>query len=252
MWLSENTVRLLGASMASDDLFETIVGRSNWSSNIAHNGVCGVISDFIINDPGDTMSECGAAISIVDDIEWKSFLIRTNGDHDSARKMISEAYGSFCREKWGIDTGTYINVYMDDMIRERNAESMRSLRLTELLMALSILLSLSGLVAVSIHYTESYAKSIALHKVFGASAADETLRNLKMYFAITADACLLAIPAAVILCRRYLEGFSYRIDLSAWIFVGTAMLSLAITFVSVIFQVKRAAGANPIDALRKE
>lgn len=252
IWLSENTVRLLGASTAGDDLSEAIAGRNNWYGNIARNGVCGVVSDFIINDPGNTMSGSGAAISIVDDLEWKSFVIRTNGDHDSARKMISEAYSSFCRKKWGIDTGTYTNVYMDDMIRERNAESIRSLRLTELLMALSILLSLSGLVAVSIHYTESYAKSIALHKVFGASTADETLRNLKMYFAITAAACLLALPAAVILCRRYLEGFSYRIDLSVWIFVGTVLFSLAITFVSVIFQVKRAAGANPIDALRKE
>ena len=41
-------------------------------------------------------------------------------------------------------------------------------------------------------------------------------------------------------------------DLSPWIFIGTVLLSLLITFVSVILQIRRAAGVNPADTLKKE
>lgn len=63
---------------------------------------------------------------------------------------------------------------------------------------------------------------------------------------------VLAVPVALALCRRYLESFSYRMDLSPWIFIGTVLLSLLITFVSVILQIRRAAGVNPADTLKKE
>ena len=120
----------------------------------------------------------------------------------------------------------------------------------EILAALAILLSISGLVAISIYYADANARSIAVHKVYGASTSEETMRNLRLYFGITLIADVLAVPVA--LCRRYLESFSYRMDLSPWIFIGTVLLSLLITFVSVILQIRRAAGVNPADTLKKE
>ena len=81
--------------------------------------------------------------------------------------------------------------------------------------------------------------------IFGATSSEETLRNLKLYFGITLTADILAVPVALV-------GFSYRMELSAWIFIATVLISLAITFVSVIFQVRRAAGVNPAETLKKE
>lgn len=253
VWLTENTMRLIGIDMYSENISENeTVKNSILVNSGGSDEVCGIVSDFIINDPGDAMAGSGAVIEIVDDMTWKSFIIRTGGDHDAATKMIAETYRNFCREKWGVDGGEYVNIYMKDMLRDRNADALRSLRLIELLMLLAVLLSLSGLVAISIHYTELYEKSIAIHKVFGARTSDETIRNLRLYFAITAVAGCISIPAAFALCRRYLENFSYRIELSIWIFVATFLLAMGITFLSVIMQVGKAADANPIKALRKE
>lgn len=111
---------------------------------------------------------------------------------------------------------------------------------------------ISGLVAISIYYADANARSIAVHKVYGASTSEETMRNLRLYFGITLIADVLAVPVALVLCRRYLVSFSYRMELSAWIFIGTVLLSLLITFVSVILQIRRAAGVNPADTLKKE
>tara|TARA_B100000686_G_C16091026_1_gene618585 strand:+ start:181 stop:342 length:162 start_codon:yes stop_codon:yes gene_type:complete len=52
--------------------------------------------------------------------------------------------------------------------------------------------------------------------------------------------------------HRWLEEFAYRIDLSAWVFVGGSVLTLAVALATVGVQAFKAARANPVDALRYE
>ena len=251
VWLTENTVKLIGEDIRSGNLTENFIGKGYVHKSYG-NSVCGVISDFVVGSPGENRAEEGLIISITDGSSWMNLVMRTRGDHAEAAAMINSVYEEVCRESYGIVLPTYNSCYMDDYIRQNLSDELRSLRLIELLTALAILLSLSGLVAISIYYTEANAKSIAVHKVFGATSSEETLRNLRLYFGITLTADILAMPVALVLCRHYLEGFSYRMELSAWIFIATVLISMAITFVSVIFQVRRAAGVNPAETLKKE
>ena len=251
VWLTESTVKLIGDDVGSTDLTENFIGGGYMNASYGST-VCGVVSDFVSGSPGEDQGGNGLIISITGDTEWKDLVIRTKGDHADASAMIRAAYEEVCLESCGVVLPTYENRYMDDVIRHNLADELRSLRLVEILVALAILLSISGLVAISIYNTDSNAKSIAVHKVFGASSSEETRRNLRTYFGITLAADVLAVPVALVLCRRYLEDFSYRMDLSAWIFIATVLISLAITFISVIFQVRRAAGVNPAETLKKE
>ena len=75
-------------------------------------------------------------------------------------------------------------------------------------------------------------------------------RRIYMLMTIAADA--VAIPVAVSIASRYLEEFAYRISLEAWIFAVTVLLSLAITGLSTVWQIRKAARANPADALKSE
>ena len=77
-------------------------------------------------------------------------------------------------------------------------------------------------------------------------------RTMRIYMIMTVIADIVAIPVAVILCRRYLQEFAYRIDLSVWIFIVTVAISLLITAASVFWQLSRAARANPADVLKTE
>ena len=251
VWLTESTVKLIGDDVGSADLTENFIGRGYIGESYGST-VCGVVSDFVSGSPGEDQGENGLIISITGDTEWKDLVIRTKGDHADAAAMITDVYEEVCLASCGVVLPTYENRYMDDVIRHNLADELRSLRLVEILVALAILLSISGLVAISIYNTDSNAKSIAVHKVFGASSSKETRRNLRTYFGITLAADVLAVPVALVLCRRYLEDFSYRLELSAWIFIATVLISLTITFISVIFQVRRAAGVNPAETLKKE
>ena len=126
------------------------------------------------------------------------------------------------------------------------------MRLIELIMGISVLLSLLGLVAMSTHFASEREKTIAVHKVFGGTVESEIRRNLKEYLVMILIANVIAIPVAVWLCHRYLEDFAYRIDLHPWIFVVTVMLSFVIAIGSVLWQIVSVARVNPVKALKKE
>ena len=142
--------------------------------------------------------------------------------------------------------------YIGDIMKEDLNDVRNSVRIIELFMILAVVISAMGLTAMSIYHASENSKSIALHKIYGGTVGSETGRNIRVYMLMTAIADLLAVPVAVILCQRYLQGFPYRMDLQVWIFVVTVAVSLAITAVSVLWQVNSAARANPVDALKSE
>ena len=123
------------------------------------------------------------------------------------------------------------------------------MRLIELIMAVSVLLSLLGLVAMSTHFASEREKSIAIRKVFGGTLESETRRSLMEYLVLMLIANAIAIPIAVWVCGRYLEDFAYRIDLHPWIFVVTVVLSFVIAIGSVLWQIVSVARVNPVMAL---
>ncbi len=254
LWLSESAMKLSGINALDrnvGDLFNAYADEFGGYGN----SLCGVVSDFVIKDAGvSEKDEGGGVISIVDDseIDWKKYVIHTVGDHAEAQKAISQAYDDYCKEVYGVCIQPIESNYMVDYLANCLEKAKRNMRLIELFMIVAVILSLSGLVAISIYYADSHVKSIALHKVYGGTIGSETLRNLKLYFLMTLIADIVAVPVAIILCNRYLQEFAYRIEPYCWIFVITVLLSVVISLLSVIWQVGSAARTNPAIALKKE
>jgi putative ABC transport system permease protein len=63
---------------------------------------------------------------------------------------------------------------------------------------------------------------------------------------------ILAWPLAYWGMHHWLQNYSFRIPVSAWLFVVPALLVLAIALITVSFQAIRAAVANPVKSLRSE
>jgi putative ABC transport system permease protein len=66
------------------------------------------------------------------------------------------------------------------------------------------------------------------------------------------QACLVSAPLAWFLMNRWLEKFAYRIDISVWGFVLTAIGAIAVTLATISYQAIKAATANPVRSLRSE
>ena len=62
----------------------------------------------------------------------------------------------------------------------------------------------------------------------------------------------IACPVAWYLMNIFLEDFTHRIQLSPWIFIAAGVIVFAASMLMVGLQSRRAAGENPVNALRDE
>ena len=102
------------------------------------------------------------------------------------------------------------------------------------------------------YMTEIRTKEIGIRKVLGASVSKIVFSLSKEFVKWVLVANLIAWPAAYFLMGKWLQDFTYRTDLSIWIFLMSAALALFVALLTVSFQSIRAALANPVDSLRYE
>ena len=218
--------------------------------------LCGVVGDFAIKDAAHVEDETFGAVQIVGKepmFKWVQFnpVLEIVGDHNEARKAIEAVYEKHISkrevywEPWVMD-------FIDDLLLKQLEGTENKMRLVDLFMAVAVMLSLLGLVAMSTHFASEREKTIAVRKVFGGTMQSEIRRNLKEYVVMILIANAIAIPVAIWLCHRYLEDFVYRIDLHPWILAVTVLLSFAIAIGSVLWQIVSVARVNPVWALKKE
>ena len=225
--------------------------KRNFGSEIG-----GVVEDFALEDAVHVVDEDFGAIRIVGKKPMFAHMVYNPvleivGDHAEARKAIKEVYDNHiskkeaCWEPGDMD-------FIDDLLLLRLRDTKNKMRLVDMFMAVAVLLSLLGLVAMSTHFASEREKTIAVRKVFGGTMQSEIRRNLKEYIIMILIANIIAIPIAIWVCGRYLEDFVYRIDLYPWIFVVTVVLSFVIAIGSVLWQIVSVARVNPVMALKKE
>jgi putative ABC transport system permease protein len=217
--------------------------------------LCGVVGDFAITDAAHVVDETFGAVQIVGKepmfrgVAYHPVL-EIVGDQAEARKAIMGVYDKHMSKKsvyWEASADFIDNMLLQDLQGTKN-----KMRLVDPFMAVAVLLSLLGLVAMSTHFASEREKTIAVRKVFGGTMQSEIRRNLKEYVIMILIANVIAIPIAVWVCGRYLEDFVYRIDLYPWIFVVTVVLSFVIAIGSVLWQIVSVARVNPVMALKKE
>ncbi|MBR3493144.1 MAG: ABC transporter permease [Bacteroidales bacterium] len=192
-------------------------------------------------------------IARAEDLIWgNGVMIDVSGDYRETEKAIMQAYADYSEEK----NGTYVepaqNGYVKDLNNLLLQPAKMAMRLLELFMLLSVLISLLGLMAMSTYYSEQSTKSIAVRKVFGSNVQRELWRTVKDYMVLVGIAALIGIPLAVWFCGRYLDRFAYRIEHYGWIIAVAAILGMFMAFLSVLWQTLKAARTNPAEALKKE
>ena len=194
---------------------------------------------IIVQKPEDLNCFCG-------------MLIKTNGDHKEAERTIMNLYKAWSEQKYGFYEEPNKYGYIDDLLAKELEPAKCTMRLLELFMLLSVLLSMLGLVAMSTYYSGENTQSVAVRKAFGSDMRSELWRTVRGYMLLVGTAAVIAVPIAVWLCGKYLERFAYRIEHYGWIIILAVVISMLIAFLSVLWQTLRAAKTNPAEALKKE
>jgi putative ABC transport system permease protein len=117
---------------------------------------------------------------------------------------------------------------------------------------IAIVLACLGLFGLSAYTAQQRFKEIGVRKVLGASVSNLVLLLSKDFIKLVVIAFILASPIAWYAMNNWLNDFAYRINISAWIFIGTGAVAVIIALATISFQAIKAAIANPVKSLRTE
>jgi len=87
--------------------------------------------------------------------------------------------------------------------------------------------------------------------VKAVNAIDLCIKDQEFVVLVGIAFCLAA-PIAWVFLHRWLQAYEYRVSLPVWVFAAAGLGGLVITLLTVSGQAIRAAGMNPVDALRSE
>ncbi|HPS73169.1 MAG TPA: ABC transporter permease [Bacteroidales bacterium] len=109
-----------------------------------------------------------------------------------------------------------------------------------------------GLFGLALLISERKTKEIAIRKIYGASNRHILSGLMKEFFIYSGIASIIAIPVTIILGRRWLNTFYYRVDMSWWIFViAIASVTIFVSFIIVTRAIK-VIKKNPVNVLKYE
>ena len=142
--------------------------------------------------------------------------------------------------------------FFDDILKEKYQDMVTLRNFSILLSLLAILISVLGILAISIFIIDKQTKEIGIRKVNGAKVSEiMKMLNLGLVKWVVL-AFVIATPIAWFAMHKWLESFAFKTSLSWWIFALAGLLALGIALLTVSWQSWRAATRNPVEALRYE
>lgn len=143
-------------------------------------------------------------------------------------------------------------VFAEQSYAKKFGDEKRIGTLSALFGGLAIFISCLGLFGLATYFAELRTKEIGLRKVMGATVPGLVTLLSKDFVKLVFISILFATPLGWWAMDNWLESFSYRVPISAWVFVASGILALAIALLTVSYQAVRAAVANPVKSLRAE
>jgi putative ABC transport system permease protein len=142
--------------------------------------------------------------------------------------------------------------FLDDKIASFYKQENQLSQLYKIFAAIAIFLSCLGLYGLASFMAVQRIKEVGIRKVLGATAANIVYLFSKEFIILIAIAFVIATPIAWYYMHQWLQDYSYRIDISWWIFLIGGVASIIIALATVSFQAIKAAIANPVKSLKTE
>ena len=117
---------------------------------------------------------------------------------------------------------------------------------------LTIFISCIGLFGLATLSAERRTKEIGIRKVLGASVSGIVQLLSTDFLKLVSLSFVFAFPAAWYAMQEWLKNYPYRINMSVWVFIVTAVIAISIAFLTVGWQSLRAAMINPVKSLKTE
>jgi putative ABC transport system permease protein len=161
---------------------------------------------------------------------------------------------SYVESLWTSSYPDYVYQYqfLDDTIAAFYTQENQLSQLYKIFAGLAILISCLGLYGLVSFMAVQRTKEMGIRKVLGATVANIVYLLSKEFTLLILIAFLIAGPVAYYIMQNWLENYTYRIHMNAWVFILAVISSLLIACITVGHRAIRAALANPVKNLRTE
>jgi ABC-type antimicrobial peptide transport system permease subunit len=143
---------------------------------------------------------------------------------------------------------TFLDKTIESFYKQENQLS----QLYKIFASIAIFISCLGLYGLVSFMAVQRTKEVGIRKVLGASAGRIILLFSKEFTLLIGIAFIIATPIAYYFMHKWLQNFSYRIQLGMGIFLAAILFSIIIAWITVGYRAMRAALANPVKSLRTE
>jgi putative ABC transport system permease protein len=142
--------------------------------------------------------------------------------------------------------------FLDDMLRQLYKQEDNLAKLISIFSLITIIVTIMGVYGLILFNVKSKQKTIAIHKIHGASITEVIMMLNRDFIIQFAIAYIVAVLLSYIVVIRWLENFAYKTPLHWWIFVTGGLLIFIITVLTISYQSYKAATANPIEGIKIE
>jgi putative ABC transport system permease protein len=205
--------------------------------------IIGVVQDFNFNSMRDGIEPLVMHLSSSESIV--SVKIKA-GDVKKALDQITATWKQFAPNQ------PIRYTFMDERFASMYADVQRMGRIFTSFAVLAIMIACLGLFALAAFMAEQRSKEIGIRKVLGATIGNITAMLSMNFVKLVFIAIVIATPIAYYAMTQWLQDFTYRVQLSWWMFALAGGAAIMIALATVSYQSIKAALMNPVKSLKAE
>ncbi len=142
--------------------------------------------------------------------------------------------------------------FLDDEVQKQYSAEITLSQIIDLFTVMAIFISCLGLFGLVSFSAEQRKKEIGVRKVLGASVPGIVQLLSKDFLKLVFIAIAMATPVAWWAMSKWLQSFTYRVEISWWMFALAGCIAIFIALITVSLQAIKAAIVNPVKSLRSE
>lgn len=140
----------------------------------------------------------------------------------------------------------------DEYIRTYYEKELRYFHLFSMLMVGSVLITLFGVVSMSMYTMRMHRRSIAIRRIYGAGFWLLARHYLGGYVGVSLLAAVVAYPVGLYAMTEWLKAYTERVEVGWLQGVVVLAMVLALVVAVVLWQVRRVMNDDPADVVRNE
>jgi len=208
--------------------------------------VIGVMADFHYQPLREMIEPINFLVS--EDPQTRGVLhVKINSENrEETVEYVESIWNEFCPNM------SFNYFFLDDRMKDVYDSEERLSWIFSIFSLISILIASLGLFGLSSFMAEQRTKELGVRKVLGASVGTLVYLLTREFMRLILIANIIAVPIVYWAMNMWLNDFSYRIEISWWIFIITILTSLFIGLFTVSWQSYRAASSDPVKAIKYE